>query len=106
MITPITPFYPVLTKWTWHRVLADPMEREIIDFIVTSRLANRGLHPLAEGPLTSLDIIPSLLPSLPLQIVSELPVLIPVGGEGLGIFCLSHFWSGLLINHYIHFELK
>ena len=77
MITPITPFYPVLTKWTWHRVLADPMEREIIDFIVTSRLANRGLHPLAEGPLmfdvsSSLDIIPSLLPSLPLQIVSEL----------------------------------
>lgn len=50
MITPITPFYPVLAKWTWHRVLADPMEREIIDFIVTSRLANRGLRPLAEGP--------------------------------------------------------
>jgi hypothetical protein len=50
MITPITLFYPVLAKWTWHRVLADPMEREFIDFIVTSRLANRGLHPRTEGP--------------------------------------------------------
>jgi hypothetical protein len=49
MITPITLFYPILAKWTWHCVLADPMEREIIDFIVTSRLS-RGLHPWAEGP--------------------------------------------------------
>ena len=40
MITPITLFYPVLAKWTWHRVLADPMEREIIDFISSSPVAS------------------------------------------------------------------